>query len=68
VSDGFVRLAAGLEAARTQLLFDPQTSGGLLFALPAPASDALLRALAAAGEPGWEIGRVVEGAGIDVTR
>jgi len=61
-----VRLDAGLEPARAQLLFDPQTSGGLLFALPPDAGAALRARMAAAGESCWEIGRVVEGAGIDV--
>jgi selenide,water dikinase len=63
-----VRLASGLEPARAQLLFDPQTSGGLLFALPEQAAAALRERFAVAGEPIWEIGRVVKGAGIDVTR
>jgi selenide,water dikinase len=66
--EGFVRLAEGLDAAHAQLLFDPQTSGGLLFALPEAASAGLLEHMVAAGEPCWEIGRVVEGAGINVTR
>ena len=33
------------------LLFDPQTSGGLLLGIPAERGDALLRALRAAGDP-----------------
>jgi selenide,water dikinase len=64
---GAVRLDPALEQARAQLLFDPQTSGGLLFALPEQAAAALRGRFAIAGEPIWEIGRVVEGAGIDVT-
>jgi selenide,water dikinase len=68
LSDGFVRLAAGLDEARAQLLFDPQTSGGLLFALPAKAAAELKENMAQAGEPCWEIGHVAEGSGIDVTR
>jgi selenide,water dikinase len=63
-----VRLAPELEEARAQLLFDPQTSGGLLFALPEQAAAILLERFVTAGEPIWEIGRVVAGAGIDVTR
>jgi selenide,water dikinase len=66
LGEGGVRLAAGLEEPHTQLLFDPQTSGGLLFALPANAALDLLGRMAAAGEPCWEIGRVVEGDAISV--
>jgi selenide,water dikinase len=44
VDDG----AAGRPAL--DLLFDPQTSGGLLLGIPAPRRDALLRALHAAGD------------------
>jgi selenide,water dikinase len=64
---GSVRLAPDLEAARAQLLFDPQTSGGLLFALPGQAAATLRERFAVAGEPIWTIGRVVAGAGIDVS-
>jgi selenide,water dikinase len=66
LSDGFVRLTTILEDARAQLLFDPQTSGGLLFALPAEAAAELVEQITQAGEPCWQIGRVVEGSGIDV--
>jgi selenide,water dikinase len=43
---------------RFALLFDPQTAGGLIAAVPRAAAPALLAAFAAAGEPAWEIGRV----------
>src|SRR6185295_8270383 len=36
---------------RLELLFDPQTAGGLLFAVPAAAAAGLLPRLAAAGFP-----------------
>lgn len=43
------------------LLFDPQTAGGLLAAVPADKADAVLAALHAAGEPAWRIGVVSAG-------
>ena len=45
-----------------QLLYDPQTSGGLLLALPAAEAGALIAALTAAGvQTAVQIGEVVEG-------
>ncbi|MEZ4334584.1 MAG: selenide, water dikinase SelD [Myxococcota bacterium] len=60
----FAPLVAGASQADGAWLFDPQTSGGLLFALPRDAGPALLQAFAAAAEPApvW-IGRVESGAG-----
>ncbi|MFO7170301.1 MAG: AIR synthase-related protein [Chloroflexota bacterium] len=49
-------------------MFDPQTSGGLLLALPAERAAELQARMAAAGETCWEIGQVVEGEGISVTK
>lgn len=66
LADGFVRLAAGLDAGLAQLLFDPQTSGGLLLALPSGRARELQARMAAAGEPCWEIGEVIPGEGIEV--
>jgi selenide,water dikinase len=43
-----------------QLLFDPQTSGGLLMAVPAAAAGAALSALAAAGDKAARVGEIVE--------
>ncbi len=42
-------MQASLSAAEEELLYDPQTSGGLLLALPGDQSDALIAALHAAG-------------------
>ena len=44
-----------------ELLFDPQTSGGLLVALPAESAAGYLAELAATGHTAAEIGEVVEG-------
>jgi selenide,water dikinase len=46
------------------LLFDPQTSGGLLLAVPLARKADFCQRMAAVGEPFRFIGEVIEGAGI----
>ncbi len=65
-ADGYTRYADSVDEARRLILSDPQTSGGLLFALPPAAAEALLASSAAAGELCWPIGEVVAGAGITI--
>jgi selenide,water dikinase len=48
------------------LLFDAQTSGGLLLAVPPHALDGMLSQAAQAGQPLWVVGEVLPGAGIQV--
>lgn len=48
------------------LLFDPQTSGGLLLAAPRTKRDALIREFTARDVAYWEIGNVVKGKGITI--
>jgi selenide,water dikinase len=48
------------------LLFDPQTSGGLLIGVPEAKIDAFLARAAEMGQPAWDIGEVVEGDQISV--
>ena len=50
-----------LDAAEQELLFDPQTSGGLLLSVPAPSADALLQALLEGGHRAADIGDVTAG-------
>jgi selenide,water dikinase len=52
-------LAPSIERDLQDLLFDPQTSGGLLISVAGAASGELKAGLAAAGVSVWEIGRVV---------
>jgi selenide,water dikinase len=61
-----VRVDAGVPAPRAALLFDPQTSGGLLFAAPADSAGEIEAAFRDAGVPLWQIGRVVAGHGVQV--
>lgn len=49
------------------LLYDPQTSGGLLIAVPAARLDDLLHEYERLGQPAWVIGQVIEGQGIEIT-
>ena len=49
-------------SARADLLFDPQTCGGLLATLPADQAENTLAKLAKASEPSWIIGAIASGA------
>lgn len=49
------------------LLFDPQTSGGLLVAVPRGRDGEFERALSAEGGSGWRVGEVAEGDGLEVS-
>jgi selenide,water dikinase len=55
-----VTVAGGVEEAVISLLFDPQTSGGLLVSAAGDKKDALLAALTAAGVPAVHIGDITE--------
>ncbi|TYB91012.1 selenide, water dikinase SelD [Oceaniovalibus sp. ACAM 378] len=49
------------DTARCDLLFDPQTAGGLLAAVAPEAADSLIAALRTAGHPAARIGEITEG-------
>jgi selenide,water dikinase len=61
-----VQFAPGLDEESQMLLFDPQTSGGLLLAVPPERLPGFLARSAELGQPAWEIGEVIEGEGIEV--
>ncbi len=57
-----LQMEVSLSAAEEELLYDPQTSGGLLLSVPAAQADDLVAALQAAKVPvAARIGEVVEG-------
>jgi selenide,water dikinase len=56
----------GLEEEMQMLLFTPETSGGLLIALPPADADRLEELCRQAGQSVWRVGEVVEGEGIEV--
>jgi selenide, water dikinase len=60
--DGRVALAEGLDDALGQLLFDPQTSGGLLIAVPEASAEALRESIEQEIGGCWRIGHVEDGA------
>lgn len=55
-----------LEEYQKMMLFDPQTSGGLLMAVPAAKLDAFLARAKEMDQPAWVIGEVVTGSGVHV--
>jgi len=61
-----LRIAPTVPAVLVDLLFDSETSGGLLFSAPAEAAQDLAGRFAAKGEPLWEIGEVVPEIAIEV--
>ncbi len=61
-----VDFAPQISEAMRMLLFTPETSGGLLVALPAEQLPRLEDRFQAVGEPYWVIGEVVAGEGIQV--
>jgi len=52
---------AGLDKLQREVIFDPQTSGGLLLCVAPDRAEPLLSALTASGHTAAEIGEVVEG-------
>lgn len=63
-----VEFESELPLAWQMLLFDAQTSGGLLLSVPPDSLAALLASLQASGKAGWQIGWVTPGSGIRVLR
>lgn len=61
-----VHFAPGISEEMQMLLFTPETSGGLLIAVPSGKLEELSATFGAEGQEHWTIGEVVEGEGIEV--
>jgi len=61
-----VRFADDISEEEQMLLFDAQTSGGLLLAVPPDKLDELLDRFVAENQPGWIVGQVAAEPGIEV--
>jgi selenide,water dikinase len=61
-----VRFFGNLEEFEKLLLFDPQTSGGLLLGMKPEEIDGFMAEAAASGQSAWRIGEVVDGRGIEI--
>jgi len=61
-----VAFAEGINEETQMLLFDPQTSGGLLLGVPPEKLEAFLERAAAIQQPAWVVGEAVKGEGIQV--
>ena len=61
-----VRFSPEIDESSRMLLFDAQTSGGLLLSVPADKLDSLLSRAGEIGQDLWEVGEVVAGDSIQV--
>jgi selenide,water dikinase len=62
-----VRFGSGISEEMQQLLYTPETSGGLLVAVPAEKLEELTALFSAEGQEHWTIGEVVEERGIEMS-
>jgi len=61
-----VHFAPGISEEMQQLLYTPETSGGLLIAVPPERLEMLVGLFAEEKEPLWVVGEVLEGEGIEL--
>lgn len=62
----YIDFAPEIDEMSQMLLFDAQTSGGLLLAVSPDKINSLLRQASQVGQPLWIVGDVVEGGGVEV--
>jgi selenide,water dikinase len=63
-----VTFASGISEQMQMLLFTPETSGGLLVAVPLEKVEQLIDQFAKEDQPAWVLGEVVEGRSIEVVK
>ncbi len=61
-----VKFSDAIDEANQMLLFDPQTSGGLLLGVPQEQFESFLARAQEMGQAAWRVGRVEMGTGIQV--
>ncbi len=61
-----VSFVAGVNETAETILFDAQTSGGLLLAVPTQRLSGLLDSAQAGGQSAWIVGEIIEGEGASV--
>jgi len=61
-----VQIEVNLDEASEMLLYDPQTSGGLLFSVHPDSLPGLLEKARQIDQPAWVIGEVISGCGIRI--
>ena len=61
-----VKFASNIIEETEQLIYTPETSGGLLASVPKEKLDDILSRFSDAGEDIWVVGEVLEGSGIEV--
>lgn len=61
-----VRFRNPIDEHDQMLLYDPQTSGGLLLSVPPRKIEALLKRAEEIGQPAWLVGEVTAGEGINI--
>jgi selenide,water dikinase len=62
MTQDYLEIQVSLSSVEEETLFDPQTSGGLLFSVPDSEADGLISALSAAGvNSAFRVGEIVEG-------
>jgi selenide,water dikinase len=63
---GKVTISQEVTEELANVLYDPQTSGGLLFAVPEDRASAVESCFAREGSPVWRVGEIAQGQGVTV--